>query len=38
MAESDQQKKTYRVLRAWQANVKKEKFESTTSKGIVCAY
>jgi hypothetical protein len=38
MAELNQQKKAYRVLRAWRANVKKEKFESTSSKGIVCAY
>jgi hypothetical protein len=30
--------KTYKILRAWKANVKKEKFEKTNKKGIVCNY
>jgi hypothetical protein len=35
MAELNE-KKTYKVLKAWRANVKKEKFESISSGGIVC--
>ena len=31
-------KKTYKVLRAWRANAKKEKFEKVSDKGIVCQY
>lgn len=30
--------KTYKILRAWKANIKKEKFEKTSKKGIVCKY
>ena len=31
-------KKTYKVLRAWRANVKTSKFEKISDKGIVCKY
>ncbi|MDQ6786594.1 MAG: hypothetical protein M3033_07215 [Acidobacteriota bacterium] len=30
--------KTYKILRAWKANVKKERFEKISSKAIVCKY
>ncbi len=38
MAELLPKKKSYKVIRAWQANVKKEKFETISSKTITCAY
>lgn len=38
MAEFNFQKKSYKVLKAWRANVKKEKFEKVSDKGIVCQY
>lgn len=38
MAERLPAKKTYKVIRAWRANVKKEKFEKISDKGIVCQY
>jgi hypothetical protein len=38
LAEIDSQKKAIKVLNAWRANVKKEKFESVPSRGIVCEY
>ena len=38
MAEFSPPEKTYKVLRAWRANVKKEKFEKISDKGIVCKY
>ena len=28
--------KTYKIINAWRANLKKERFEKTSSKGIVC--
>lgn len=31
-------KKTYKVIRAWRANVRSEKFEKVSEKGIVCQY
>lgn len=30
--------KTYKVIHTWRANVKKEKFEKTSNKGVVCKY
>lgn len=30
--------KTYKIIRAWQANTKKEKFQKISTKGIKCAY
>jgi hypothetical protein len=30
--------KTYKILKAWKANVKKEKFEKISTKGIKCQY
>ncbi len=30
--------KTYKVLKAWKANTKKEKFEKLSTKGIKCEY
>ncbi len=38
MAEFSPAQKTYKVIRAWQANVKKEKFDKIPDKGIVCTY
>jgi hypothetical protein len=38
MAELLPSKKTYKVIRAWRANVKKERFEKISDKGIVCQY
>ena len=38
MAELAPKTKTYKVLKAWRANVKKERFEQTSSKGIVCQH
>jgi hypothetical protein len=38
MAEFLPKTKTYKVLRAWRANVKKERFEKVSNKGIVCKY
>ena len=37
-AEFHPAKKTYRVIAAWRANVKKEKFEKISDKGIRCSY
>lgn len=31
-------KKTYKVVRAWRANLKKEKFEKISERGIICQY
>lgn len=36
LTEYSPSKKTYQVKRAWRANVKKEKFEKVSEKGIVC--
>ena len=36
MTEFSPAKKTYQVVRAWRADVKKEKFEKISEKGIVC--
>jgi len=36
LAEFAPKTKTYKVLKAWQANVEKEKFESVSIEGIVC--
>ncbi len=36
LAELDPKTKTYKVLKAWQANVEKEKFESVSIEKIVC--
>lgn len=36
LAERAPPAKTYKVLKAWQANVKEEKFESVSIQGIVC--
>jgi len=30
--------KTYKIIRAWRANLKREKFEKISTKGIKCAY
>ncbi|MBA3694526.1 MAG: hypothetical protein H0W77_14020 [Acidobacteria bacterium] len=30
--------KTYKIIQAWRANVKREKFEKISTKGIKCAY
>jgi len=38
MTEFSAKKKTYKVIRAWKANIKKEKFEKTSDKGIICKY
>ena len=38
MAELLPAKKTYKVISAWRANVKKEKFEKISGRGIVCHY
>ncbi len=38
MAELAPKTKNYKVLKAWRANAKKERFEQTSSKGIVCQY
>ena len=38
MAEFSPSRKTYKVLDAWRANVKNEKFERISKKGIVCEY
>ncbi len=38
MAEFSPAQKTYKVIRAWRANVKKEKFDKISEKGIVCTY
>ncbi len=31
-------KKTYKVIRAWKANIKTGKFEKTSDKGVICKY
>lgn len=36
LAEFAPKSKTYKVLKAWQANIEKEEFESVSIKGIVC--
>lgn len=38
LAEFLPKNKTYKVIRAWKANVKKERFEKISDKGIVCKY
>jgi hypothetical protein len=38
MTELSAQRKIYKVIRAWQANVKTAKFEKISEKGIVCRY
>lgn len=38
MAEPNPQAKKYKVLKAWQANIKREKFEEISTKGISCGY
>jgi hypothetical protein len=38
MTELSPKQKTYKVIRAWQANTKAEKFEKISEKGIVCKY
>ncbi len=36
-AERVPRKKSYKVINAWRANVKKERFEKVSTKGIVCS-
>ncbi len=36
MTEHSAKKKTYKVIRAWQANIKTAKFEKISDKGIIC--
>lgn len=38
LAEKRTKTKEYKVLKAWIANVKKERFEKAQTKGIVCQY
>ena len=38
MAELLPKTKTYKIINAWRANVKREKFEKISIKGIKCAY
>lgn len=38
MAESNPKTKKYKVLKAWRANVRREKFEKISEKGIACSY
>jgi hypothetical protein len=38
MTERTGQKKTYKVIRAWRANIRTAKFEKISDKGIVCRY
>ncbi len=38
MAELSTKNKTYKIVKAWRANIKKEKFEKISTKGIKCAY
>ena len=38
LAELAPKTKTYKVLEAWRANVKRGKFEKTSLKGIICQY
>ncbi len=38
LAELMPKTKTYKVINAWKANLKKEKFEKVARKGIVCEY
>lgn len=38
MADFRPKKRTYKVVKAWQANVQREKFEKLSVKGIVCKY
>lgn len=38
MTELSGQKKTYKVIRAWRANIRTAKFEKISDKGIVCNY
>ncbi|MEP6900525.1 MAG: hypothetical protein ABJA66_02175 [Actinomycetota bacterium] len=36
LAELSPKKKTYKILKAWKANIKKEKLEKISTKGIQC--
>ena len=38
MAEFVPKKKSYKIIRAWKANIKNEKFEKTGVKSIICKY
>ncbi len=38
MTELSPRNKAYKVLKAWRANLKKEKFEKISTKGIKCTY
>jgi hypothetical protein len=38
LAEHMPRQKSYKVIKAWRANVKNEKFEVVTTKGIVCPF
>ena len=38
MAEFLPKTKTYKVLRAWRASIKKERFDKIMTKGIICKY
>ncbi len=38
LAEFHPKKKTYKILKAWKANVRREKFEKLSTKGIQCQY
>ena len=38
LAEFKPNKKSYKILKAWKANIKKEKFEKLSTKGIKCKY
>ncbi len=38
LAELKPKKKTYKILKAWKANIKKEKFEKLSTNGIKCKY
>ena len=38
MTELSPKTKTYKILKAWKANVKKERFEKISIKGIKCEY
>lgn len=37
LAERVPRQKSYKVINAWRANVKKERFEEVSTKGIVCS-
>lgn len=38
MAERSAKNRTYKVIQAWKANIKEEKFEKISTKKIVCKY